>query len=91
LHGFPQTHVLWHRVAQAAEGRLLHRDARPARLRRFVHAPGLPDHSNYSKRAMAGTRSDVMTRWALPTSTCAATTAAAAWRTGWRWTMRLRV
>ena len=53
LHGFPQTHVLWHRVAQ-----LLRDDyflVMPD-LRGYgdsSHAPGLPDHSNYSKRAMA--------------------------------------
>lgn len=59
-HGFPQTHVLWHRVAQ----RLRHDywivmpdlrgygdSAQPA---------GLPDHSNYSKRTMAQDLVDVM-------------------------------
>jgi haloacetate dehalogenase len=53
LHGFPQTHAMWHRVAQA-----LKRDYRLVLpdLRGYgdaSHAPGLPDHSNYSKRAMA--------------------------------------
>jgi len=53
LHGFPQTHAMWHRVAQ-----LLRDDyylVMPD-LRGYgdsSHAPGLPDHSNYSKRAMA--------------------------------------
>jgi len=53
LHGFPQTHVMWHRVAQ-----LLRNDyclVMPD-LRGYgdsSHLPGLPDHSNYSKRAMA--------------------------------------
>ena len=53
LHGFPQTHAMWHRVAQ-----LLRHDfflILPD-LRGYgdsSHAPGLPDHSNYSKRALA--------------------------------------
>ena len=53
LHGFPQTHAMWHRVAQ-----LLRHDfflVLPD-LRGYgdsSHAPGLPDHSNYSKRALA--------------------------------------
>jgi haloacetate dehalogenase len=53
LHGFPQSHVLWHRVAQALQNdfylvmpdlRGYGESAKPA---------GLPDHSNYSKRTMA--------------------------------------
>ena len=53
LHGFPQTHVMWHRVAQ-----LLHPHYRLVLpdLRGYgdsSHAPGAPDHSNYSKRALA--------------------------------------
>ena len=53
LHGFPQSHVMWHRVAQQ-----LSRDyflVLPD-LRCYggsSKAPGLPDHSNYSKRSMA--------------------------------------
>ena len=53
LHGFPQSHVMWHRVAQQ-----LHRDfylVMPD-LRGYgdsSKAPGLPNHSNYSKRTMA--------------------------------------
>ncbi|MEO8119924.1 MAG: alpha/beta hydrolase [Rhodoferax sp.] len=53
LHGFPQSHVMWHRVAQQ-----LQRDfylVMPD-LRGYgdsSKAPGLADHSNYSKRAMA--------------------------------------
>ncbi len=60
LHGYPQTHAIWHRVA-------------PALAKRFtVVAPdlrgygdsdkphGVPDHSNYSKRAMAQDQVEVM-------------------------------
>jgi len=53
LHGFPQTHVMWHRVARllAADHRLVLPDLRG--YGDSSHAKGLPDHSNYSKRAMA--------------------------------------
>ncbi|MBK8358917.1 MAG: alpha/beta hydrolase [Comamonadaceae bacterium] len=60
LHGFPQTHAMWHRVAQ-----LLRHDfflVLPD-LRGYgdsSHAPGLPDHSNYSKRALAQDLIEVM-------------------------------
>jgi haloacetate dehalogenase len=53
LHGFPQTHVMWQRVAQ-----LLHNDfylVMPD-LRGYGDSSkpaGFTDHSNYSKRAMA--------------------------------------
>ena len=53
LHGFPQSHVMWHRVAK-----LLEKDyflVLPD-LRGYGDSsktPGLPDHSNYSKRNMA--------------------------------------
>ena len=60
LHGFPQTHAMWHRVAQ----RLRHDFflVLPD-LRGYgdsSHAPGLPDHSNYSKRALAQDFIEVM-------------------------------
>ena len=60
LHGFPQSHVMWHRVAQ-----LLDKDfylVMPD-LRGYgdsSKAPGLPDHSNYSKRALAQDMVEVM-------------------------------
>ena len=60
LHGFPQSHVMWHRVA-----RQLNKDfylVMPD-LRGYgdsSKAPGLPDHSNYSKRAMAQDVVEVM-------------------------------
>jgi len=53
LHGFPQTHVMWHRVAKRLQQdfylvmpdlRGYGDSSKPA---------GLPDHSNYSKRCMA--------------------------------------
>ena len=53
LHGFPQTHVMWQRVAQRLRGR--YRLVLPD-LRGYgdsSHAPGDADHTHYSKRAMA--------------------------------------
>ena len=60
LHGFPQTHVMWHRVAQH-----LHKDFYVVMpdLRGYgdsAKPSGLPDHSTYSKRTMARDMVDVM-------------------------------
>ncbi len=53
LHGFPQSHVMWHRVAQhlAAHFFLVMPDLRG--YGDSSKTAGLPDHSNYSKRNMA--------------------------------------
>ena len=61
LHGFPQTHALWHRVVQqlARDYCLVLPDLRG--YGDSSHAPGLPDHSNYSKRALAQDMAEVMT------------------------------
>ena len=53
LHGFPQTHVMWHRVAQALRSR--YRLVMPD-LRGYgdsSHAVGDAEQAHYSKRAMA--------------------------------------
>jgi haloacetate dehalogenase len=52
LHGFPQTHAIWHRVAQHLQDDyfLVMPDLRG--YGDSAKAPGLADHSNYSKRAM---------------------------------------
>ncbi len=60
LHGHPQTHVIWHRVAGelARHFRLVLCD-----LRGYGDSSkpaGLADHSNYSRRAMAGDLLQVM-------------------------------
>jgi haloacetate dehalogenase len=53
LHGFPQTHVIWHRVAKLLADRffLVMPDLRG--YGDSAKPTGLDDHSNYSKRAMA--------------------------------------
>lgn len=60
LHGYPETHAMWHKVAPA-----LARDYTVvcADLRGYGDSSkpkGLPDHSNYSKRAMAKDMAEVM-------------------------------
>lgn len=62
LHGYPQTHLCWHRVAPG-----LARDHAVvcADLRGYGASStprGLPDHSNYSKRALARDMVEVMER-----------------------------
>jgi len=53
LHGFPQTHVMWHRVARqlAPHYRLVLPDLRG--YGDSAQPPGEADHANYSKRSMA--------------------------------------
>ncbi|HRD97000.1 MAG TPA: alpha/beta hydrolase [Rubrivivax sp.] len=53
VHGFPQTHVMWQRVARrlAPHFRLVLPDLRG--YGNSAQPPGEPDHANYSKRVMA--------------------------------------
>ena len=60
LHGHPQTHAIWHKVAPALAKhfRLVATD-----LRGYGDSgkpQGLPDHSNYSKRRLAQDQVDLM-------------------------------
>ena len=60
LHGYPQTHAMWHVIAPqlAREYTVVCPD-----LRGYGDSSkpkGLPDHSNYSKRAMAKDMAEVM-------------------------------
>jgi haloacetate dehalogenase len=60
LHGFPQTHAMWHRVAQALAPH--HRLVLPD-LRGYgdsAHPAGEADHANYSKRTMARDMHELM-------------------------------
>ncbi|WP_296510932.1 alpha/beta hydrolase [Rhodoferax sp.] len=66
LHGFPQTHVLWARVAQllAQDFYLVMPD-----LRGYGDSDkpaGLPDHSNYSKRTLAADMVALMDALGVP-------------------------
>ena len=60
LHGFPQNHTMWQRVARqlAPHFRLVLPD-----LRGYGDSskpPGAPGHLNYSKRTMAGDIAELM-------------------------------
>jgi len=60
LHGHPQTHAIWHKVAGALAERFT---VVATDLRGYGDSgkpQGLPDHSNYSKRAMAQDQVEVM-------------------------------
>lgn len=60
LHGYPQTHLIWHRVAPALAKRFT---VIATDLRGYGASskpPGRLDHANYSKRAMARDQVEVM-------------------------------
>ncbi len=65
LHGFPQSHAMWHRVATllAPYYFLVMPDLRG--YGDSSKTPGLPDHSNYSKRNMAHDMAAVMDQLGL--------------------------
>ena len=66
LHGFPQTHAMWHRVARALKDDFL---LVVPDLRGYGDSqkgPGAPDHANYSKRAMAHDIAHLMTTLGFP-------------------------
>jgi haloacetate dehalogenase len=60
LHGYPQSHLIWHRVAPRLSE---HYTVIATDLRGYGKSDkptGLPDHSNYSKREMARDQVEVM-------------------------------
>ena len=60
LHGYPQTHVMWHRVAPQLAGNFT---VICADLRGYGDSskpPSAPDHAPYSKRVMARDMVEVM-------------------------------
>jgi haloacetate dehalogenase len=66
LHGYPQTHVMWHLVAPklAKHFRLIICDLRGYGASSIP--PTVPDHSTYSKRAMAQDVIDIADQLGLP-------------------------
>jgi len=66
LHGHPQTHVIWHKVAQQLAERYT---VIAADLRGYGDSgkpAGLPDHSNYAKRVMGQDQIDLMGSLGFP-------------------------
>jgi len=53
LHGFPETHLMWHRVAPALAEDFMVVCADLRGYGRSGKPPSRPDHSTYSKRSMA--------------------------------------
>lgn len=60
LHGNPQTHVMWHRVAPELARHFTVVATDLTGYGRSVKPPSTPDHAAYSKRAMATTQVEVM-------------------------------
>jgi haloacetate dehalogenase len=60
LHGNPQTHVMWHRVAPALAERFTVVATDLTGYGKSSKPPSTPDHAPYSKRAMARTQVEVM-------------------------------
>ena len=68
LHGYPQTHVMWHKVAPLLCEGLHRRRHRSARVRRQQQAArAAPITPAYSKRAMAQDQVEVMSRLGFET------------------------
>ncbi len=66
LHGYPQSHLIWHRVVAGLSARFT---VVATDLRGYGQSdkpPGLPDHSNYSKRTMALDQVEVMRQLGFP-------------------------
>lgn len=66
LHGHPQTHAIWHKVAQRLARQFT---VVAADLRGYGDSGkpvGLADHSNYSKRTMGQDQIDLMTQLGYP-------------------------
>ena len=92
LHGYPQTHAMWHKVAPELARDYTVVCAGSARLRRLVQAEGRagPRQLFQARDGARHGRGDANAR--LPSgSTSSATTAAAASRTAWRATTAARV
>ena len=66
LHGHPQTHAIWHKVAQRLAGRFT---VVAADLRGYGDSgkpASLADHSNYSKRCMGQDQIELMAQLGFP-------------------------
>ncbi|BAU67140.1 putative alpha/beta hydrolase [Stanieria sp. NIES-3757] len=62
LHGYPQTHLMWHKIADllAQDFTVIATDLRGYGA--SSKPPGEPDHSNYAKRVMARDQVEVMSK-----------------------------
>ena len=82
MHGYPQTHVLWHKIAPKLAEKF---SIVAADLRGYGDSSkpeGGEKHENYSKRAMALDMVEAMHQLGFEKFAVVATTAGAGWRTG---------
>ena len=90
LHGHPQTHVMWHRVAPALAQRF---SVVMMDLRGYGDSgrpEGGENHKHYTRRAMAADALAFMAHCGTVAFACWPTTAARAWRTGWPRTIQMQ-
>lgn len=66
LHGYPQSHIIWHRVAPALTARFTVVATDLRGYGRSDKPASAPDHSTYSKRAMALDQIGVMQQLGFP-------------------------
>ena len=67
LHGYPQTHAMWHTDRAAPRGTVHRRLQRPARLRRLVEARQAASAASITRSGRwRRTRSSSCARWAFP-------------------------
>jgi haloacetate dehalogenase len=86
LHGYPQTHLMWHNIAPrlADEFTVVAAD-----LRGYGDSSkpeGGADHATYSKRAMAQDLIEVMDILGMRSSSWSSTIERLAWDIAWPWT-----
>ncbi len=89
IHGYPQTHVMWHKIAPALAARFT---VVAPDLRGYgdsAKPAGDADHGNYSKRTMAADLVGLMASLGHAASSSPGTTAAGASPTAWRSTIPL--
>ena len=84
LHGFPQTHLMWRRVAPLLARRFTVVCADLRGYGRSGCPPTAPDHAPYSKRAMAQDMVTVMERLGFGVFPWLGTIGGGASRTEWR-------
>lgn len=90
LHGYPQTHAIWHRVAPSLAERFT---VVASDLRGYGDSgkpPSDPEHLAYSKRKMAADQVQVMRSLGFERFFVAGHDRGGGWRTGWRSMIRAR-
>jgi haloacetate dehalogenase len=82
LHGFPETHLMWHAVAPRLAGRFTVVAADMPGYGDSFRPPASADHAAHSRRALARDLIAAMGRLGTAASPSPAMTAAGGWPTG---------